>query len=221
MHLFRANHQHILNGAEQGDAQPDRGDPDPARRFGALGRISHPLILFQVYPRRYQFAANRPRGAVSGLDGGSRRRQTVRVFSRIRFRRKGRCRMKVGKLSLKQILPAAVLVLMANLMVAAKVIPPRPFFFDRDVTVNGALVPQGMYKLVVESKGTSARATLFKDGRFVATAHGTWVGHGMRYKQDAVLLSVNPDGTRTLSEIRLAGTSKSILIDYEAPILRV
>jgi hypothetical protein len=128
--------------------------------------------------------------------------------------------MKGRTVPFKTLLPAAVLVLMANLVAVAKVIPPRPFFFDRDVTVNGALVPQGMYKLVVESKGTSARATLFKDGRFFATAHGTWVGHGMRYKQDAMLLSVNPDGTRTLSEIRLAGTSKSILIDYEGQILR-
>lgn len=103
----------------------------------------------------------------------------------------------------------------------AKVVPPRPLFLDTDVTVNGAKVPEGMYNLVVETQGSSVRASLWRDGRFVASAHGTWVKHGVKYGQTAILLRVNPDGTRSLSEIRLAGSAKTIVIDEESPILRI
>ncbi|HEX4643410.1 MAG TPA: hypothetical protein VH161_08075 [Candidatus Acidoferrales bacterium] len=114
----------------------------------------------------------------------------------------------------------SLLVLLMNVSSLAKVIPPRPFYLDRDVTVNGAMVPMGMYSLTVESKGSAARATLWKEGRFVATAHGTWVRHGVKYVEDAVLLRVNADGTRSLTEIRLAGSAKTIVIDGDGPIQR-
>lgn len=65
-------------------------------------------------------------------------------------------------------IPVFILVLMAGICVSAKVIPPRPFFFDREITVNGAVVPEGMYSLYLETHGSSVRATLRKDGRFVA-----------------------------------------------------
>ncbi len=115
----------------------------------------------------------------------------------------------------------SALIFMVSLSALAKVIPPRPFSLDRDVTVNGAVVPKGAYNLTVESKGTTARVTLWKDGRFVATAHGQWVRHGVKYVQDAVLLQVNSDGTRSLTEIRLAGSAKTIVIDSDNPIRRV
>jgi hypothetical protein len=114
----------------------------------------------------------------------------------------------------------SALFLMTSLSALAKVIPPRPFYLDRDVTVNGALVPMGTYTLTVESKGSSARATLWKEGRFVATAHGAWVRHGVKYVEDAVLLRVNADGTRSLTEIRLAGKKETIVIDGDGPVQR-
>ena len=113
------------------------------------------------------------------------------------------------------------LILIAGIITGAKVIPPRPFNLDRDVTINGAAVPQGMYILAVESHGELARATLLRDGQFVATAQGIWVKHGIKYAEDAVLLRVNPDGTRSLIEIRLKGSQKSIVIESESPILQV
>lgn len=113
------------------------------------------------------------------------------------------------------------LMLIAIISAHAKVIPSRPFFLDRDVTVNGAAVPPGLYSLTVESQGSSVRATLWKEGRFIATAHGTWVKHGVKYTEDAVLLRVNSDGTRSLIEIRLAGSPKSIVVDSGSPVLRL
>jgi hypothetical protein len=103
----------------------------------------------------------------------------------------------------------------------AKVIPPRPFFLDRDIVVNGAAVPHGMYNLSLESQGSSVRITLWSYGRFVATAHGTWVKYGVKSAQNEVLLRVNEDGTRSLLEIRLAGLAKTIVLDSANPILQV
>jgi hypothetical protein len=107
----------------------------------------------------------------------------------------------------------SALVIFAGISASAKVIPPRPLFLDRDITVNGAEVPHGIYTLALESHGASVRATLSREGRFIATAHGLWVRHGIKYAQDAVLLRVNPDGTRSLTEIRLAGSAKTIVIE--------
>lgn len=115
----------------------------------------------------------------------------------------------------------AVMILVITFSTWAKVISPRPFFLDRDVTFNGAAVPRGMYSLTVSSNGSSVRATLMKDGVFVATAHGTWVKHGVKYPENAVLLRVNSDGTRSLTEIRLAGSTKTIVLDNETSVLRV
>jgi len=113
------------------------------------------------------------------------------------------------------------IIFIAGLAVSAKVIPPRPLFLDRDVTVNGANVPQGMYTLALESHGEYVQATLWKEGRFIAAAHGTWVKHGVKYAADAVLLRVNSDGTRSLMEIRLAGSAKTVVIDRESPVLHI
>ncbi len=115
----------------------------------------------------------------------------------------------------------SALILAASVLVQAKVSPSRPFFLDRDITVNGANVPQGMYMLSLETEGNSVRATLWRERRFIATVHGTWVGHSVKYKETAVLLRVNPDGTRSLVEIRLAGSAKTIVIENENPVLRV
>jgi hypothetical protein len=108
----------------------------------------------------------------------------------------------------------------AAISASAKVAPSRSIFLDRDITVNGAAVPHGIYTLSLESHGAFVRTTLLKEGRFVATAQGVWVRHGIKYTEDAVLVRVNSDGTRSLTEIRLAGSAKTIVIDNENPIPR-
>jgi hypothetical protein len=78
-----------------------------------------------------------------------------------------------------------------------------------------------MYTLSLETHGVSVHAALWKDGRFIASARGTWVRHGVKYREDAVLLQVNSDGTRSLLEIRLAGSAKTIVLDNVSPVLHV
>ena len=89
----------------------------------------------------------------------------------------------------------------------------RPFFLQTTVTMNGAEVPAGVYELSWESQNSKVRVTLWKDGQFFATAQGNWVKNAVTYKNDAALLRVNSDGSRSLTEIRLAGVKKTIVLD--------
>jgi hypothetical protein len=89
----------------------------------------------------------------------------------------------------------------------------RPFYLRTAVTMNGVEVPAGTYDLSWESQNSKVRVTLWKDGLFFATAQGTWVKIGTKYPNDAALLRVNSDGSRSLVEIRLAGVKKTIVLE--------
>lgn len=115
----------------------------------------------------------------------------------------------------------AVAISIASLSAYSKLIPLRPFFLDRGITLNGAEVPQGTYSLSIDTQGSSVIVTLLKEGKFVASGRGTWVKHGVRYNQDAVLLRVNSDGSRSLVEIRLSGLAKTIVFDDVTQVLHV
>lgn len=103
--------------------------------------------------------------------------------------------------------------LLTGLALPARKIPTKPFFMPRPVTMDGAEIPEGMYQISLESNKSGVQVKLWKDGRFIATGHGAWVKNGVKYKDNAVLLQVNPDGSRSLLEIRLAGGTKSVLLD--------
>jgi hypothetical protein len=113
----------------------------------------------------------------------------------------------------------SVILLIASLPAYAD--NSRPFFLRTAATLNGAEVPAGEYQLSWEAHSSTVRVTLSKDGRFVATAQGTWVKHGAKYPGDAALLRVNSDGSRSLVEIRLSGMKRTIVLDDRDPILRV
>ena len=110
-----------------------------------------------------------------------------------------------------------VILLAASLPVYAS--NSRPFFLRSSVTINGAVVPAGEYQLSWESHSSNVNVTLSKDGQFVAGIQGTWVKHGIKYTGDAALVQVNPDGSRSLVEIRIAGTKRTIV--FSDPIIRV
>ena len=119
----------------------------------------------------------------------------------------------------KLVVPAIVILLFSNLAAVAK--NTRPFLLPTGVTLDGAEVPAGIYDLSWESHSSTVRVTLWKDGRFIATAQGAWVKSGIKYPNDAALLRVNSDGSRSLVEIRVAGLKKTIVIDDADPVLRV
>ena len=116
---------------------------------------------------------------------------------------------------------AVLFVLAASVPVRAKKIPPRPFFLRTPVTMSGAEIPEGLYELKLESSNSAVRVTLCRDGRFVATALGAWVKSGTKYTEDAALLRVNSDGSRSLVELRFAGAAKTIVLNKPDATIRV
>ena len=115
---------------------------------------------------------------------------------------------------------AILLSLAAISPATAKKNPARPLFLETPVTMNGAEIPEGMYDLTLESSNASVRVTLWRNGQFVATARGVWVKGGVKYTQSAFLLRVNSDGSRSLIEIRLAGSSRTIVLNDTDTMLR-
>jgi hypothetical protein len=113
----------------------------------------------------------------------------------------------------KALLLPALVLLLASTRVWGKKNPPRPFLLRDVVILNGAQVPAGTYELTWETHGSTARATLRKDGQFVATAPGAWVKNGVKYTEDEALLRVNSDGTKSLIEIRIAGAPRAIVFN--------
>jgi hypothetical protein len=119
----------------------------------------------------------------------------------------GRAMKKAGLLSI-------LILLLTNGSLWARKNPPRPFNLPVVIILNGAQVPAGMYELTCETQGSAVRVTLLKDGQFVATAPGVWVKTGIKYSDDEVLFRVNPEGSKSLIEIRFAGASRAIVFDH-------
>jgi hypothetical protein len=95
---------------------------------------------------------------------------------------------------------------------SAKRVPLLPMFLKDPIMINGAEVPSGSYLLSVESQGPTVQVTVWRNDQFVAAARGAWVKSGIRFAEDALVVRVNPDGTRSLIEIRLGGTEKAIVL---------
>ena len=118
-----------------------------------------------------------------------------------------------GRAVNKGALVTVLFMFLASIPVLAKKDPPRPFRLPGMVTLNGAQVPAGIYELTFETQGSAVRVTLLKNGQFVATAPGVWVKTGIKYSEDEALLRVNPEGSRSLIEIRFAGMARAIVFD--------
>jgi len=75
-------------------------------------------------------------------------------------------------------------------------------------SINGTQLSAGDYQVSWVSHSPEATVT-FKQGKQVsATVEGTVVERPNRYESSSVLYSNNPDGSRTVMEIRFAGTNK-------------
>jgi uncharacterized protein YjiK len=113
-----------------------------------------------------------------------------------------------------------LLLLAANSPATAKKNQARLLFLETPVTMNGAEIPHGIYELTLQSSNSSVRVTLWRNGQFVATARGVWAKSGVKYTENALLLRVNSDGSRSLVEIRLAGSARTIVLRDSDTVLR-
>src|SRR4029077_10666203 len=123
-------------------------------------------------------------------------------------------------MKIKTIVPAMAILLLTSFPLHAKK-NSRPFYLRIAATMNGAEIPAGIYDISWEPEKTGGRVTLWKNGQFFATAKGDWVKQGVKHTDDAVVLRVNSDGSRSLVEIRIAGVKKTIVLGAVEPIVQV
>jgi cell division protein FtsN len=81
----------------------------------------------------------------------------------------------------------------------------RTFTFFSELTVNGTHLPVGDFVISWESYVPDAIVKFEKEGSVIGTTEGKWIRRGVKYEDDAVVYRKNPDGSRTLLEIRFAG----------------
>ena len=74
-----------------------------------------------------------------------------------------------------------------------------------DVTVNGKVIPAGEYSLRWEGTGPNVQLNILKGKKVVATTSARRVDVEKSADSDAAVVRGNEDGSRTLSEVRLAG----------------
>src|SRR2546427_13206828 len=84
---------------------------------------------------------------------------------------------------------------------------------DSVVTPNGTEIPAGVYEVTYKSHSPTATVTFTQSKRVVATVDGKWVDRDAEYKNNAIVYRTNPEGTRTLLEIRFAGRKQALLLD--------
>ena len=84
---------------------------------------------------------------------------------------------------------------------------------DSVVVPSGTEIPAGMYDVTCESHSPTATVTFKRGKRVVATVDGKWVDRDAAYKNSAIVYHVDPDGTRTLIEIRFAGKTQALVLD--------
>jgi hypothetical protein len=84
-----------------------------------------------------------------------------------------------------------------------------------DVTVNGKVIPAGEYSLRWEGTGPNVQLNILKGKKVVATTSARRVDVEKSPDSDAAVVRGNEDGSRTLSEVRLAGKKYVLVLGGE------
>jgi hypothetical protein len=88
----------------------------------------------------------------------------------------------------------------------------RNMEFRSGVNVNGSNTAGGDCEIKWESYPNEATVKFFQRGIVVATAKGKWVSTDEKNSQDAIVIRRNPDGSRTLLEVRFAGMKRTLVL---------
>ena len=82
-----------------------------------------------------------------------------------------------------------------------------------DMTLKGAQLAPGEYRISWVAHSPEATVTVASKKNVVATVEGRLVDAGKKFALSTVLYDEKADGTRTIREIRLAGSDKTIVFD--------
>jgi hypothetical protein len=82
-----------------------------------------------------------------------------------------------------------------------------------DGTVAGTRLASGVYQVKCETSGANAKITFVLDRKVVATVEGQVVDRAEKYSDSQVIYDTKSDGTRTITEIRLAKPSQVVVFN--------
>ena len=115
----------------------------------------------------------------------------------------------VGKLTL-----AAAIVLMTSWGALANDF--RTLKLSYPASLKGKAIPAGEYKISWQTHSPNATVTVKHKKDVIATVEGKWEDRDSTYDRDAVVYATNPDGSRTIIEIRFTGL-KGALVFGDSP----
>jgi hypothetical protein len=121
----------------------------------------------------------------------------------------GEEKMKVGSFA-----GSIAILFMATLSAVAQNTGTVKLFYS--ASLSGKQVAAGEYKVVWETHSAAAIETLTQKKEGVATVQGKWVDRDTKYEANSVVYSNNPDGSRSVLEIRFAGRKGALVFDEEA-----
>ena len=87
----------------------------------------------------------------------------------------------------------------------------RNLTLRQDMVLLGTSLQAGEYAISWESHSATATVTVSKKKNVLATAEGKIVERGKKYARNAIVFDTNADGTNSIREIRLAGSSQAIV----------
>jgi len=118
--------------------------------------------------------------------------------------------MKLKKIVGVMIVPMA---LMAVVSAGAKEKNSAKVLFAYDATLAGTHLASGSYRLQWETHSPGATVTFQQGDKVVASVEGKVVDRGTKYSMNEVIYDQKPDGSQTILEIRLKGSSKVIIFN--------
>ena len=82
--------------------------------------------------------------------------------------------------------------------------------------MGSAKVEPGNYKVTWATAASDSAVSLMQGKKVVATAQGKWVKRDAKYDSTSVVYSQNTDGSRSISEIRFAGSDEVLVFGEDA-----
>ena len=122
--------------------------------------------------------------------------------------------MKFGRLVGRLTATLAILLMAALSAVAQNA---RTLKVPYSASVNGKQLAAGEYRVTWETQSPEATVNFAQKKEVVATVEGKWVDRDAKYEANAVVFSNNPDGSRTILEIRFAGLKGALVFGEESP----
>lgn len=119
---------------------------------------------------------------------------------------------------LKRFAPVLGILVMTSVFATAKEQKgAHQLTLSHAASIAGTQMPAGSYKVTWATHSPEATVTFENHRQVVATVEGKWVDRGVLYRQNAVVLNTNPDGSQSVVEIRFAGMTGALVFGGNSP----